>query len=191
VKPFWRRRLLPVFLGLLALNALVLAAWTAPRELRRRNAAARVEAARLEASRERETAARLEERAEAIRQNEADLRRFYEQLAASSEGGLLPLLEELEEMARAPGLKPGRRGYSRSPVPAAPLERVAVTLPLDGSYAQLVGFLRAVERSERFLTVDRISLRGDAEGRGTLQVELSTYLALTRGEGAGRTGGAR
>ena len=58
----------------------------------------------------------------------------------------------------------------------APLERVAVTLPLEGSYAELVGFLRGVERSERFLTVDRVSLRADAESGGALQVELSTYL---------------
>ena len=51
-----------------------------------------------------------------------------------------------------------------------------MTLPLEGSYGELVGFLRGVERSTRFLTIDRVSLRADAESGGSLQVELSTYL---------------
>jgi hypothetical protein len=39
-----------------------------------------------------------------------------------------------------------------------------------------VGFLRGVERTPRFLTVDRVSLRADSESGGALQVELSAYL---------------
>jgi hypothetical protein len=39
-----------------------------------------------------------------------------------------------------------------------------------------VAFLRAVERSPRFLTVDRVAIRGDSEGGAVLQVELSTYV---------------
>jgi Tfp pilus assembly protein PilO len=61
-------------------------------------------------------------------------------------------------------------------VEGAPLERVGIVLPLEGSYSELVGFLRGVERSKRFLTVDRVSLRADNESGGSLQVELSTYL---------------
>jgi hypothetical protein len=39
-----------------------------------------------------------------------------------------------------------------------------------------VGFLREVEASPRFLTVDRVAMRADQEGKAALQVELSTYL---------------
>ena len=91
-------------------------------------------------------------------------------------------------MARAPGLTPGRRSFSRKEVDDVALERVAVTLPLDGSYEQLVGFLQEVEESPRFLTVDGISLRGDADGEGTLLVEMSAFMRLPavvrRGSGA-------
>ena len=41
-----------------------------------------------------------------------------------------------------------------------------MTLPLEGSYGQLVGFLREVERSPRFLTVDRVAMRADERRRG-------------------------
>ena len=175
-RPFWRTTLLPVFLVLLALNLGVLLAWTLPRSLRQKSAAQRAVAARAELARERERADALRERAAAIRANRADLERFYTTLAGSEKQDLLKALTAIEELARAGGLQPASRTLRRDDVDKAPLERVAVTLPLEGSYAELVGFLRGVERSPRFLTVDRVSLRADAESGGALQVELSTYL---------------
>ena len=184
-RPFWRAKLLPLFVGLLALNALAFAAWTLPRSLRQRNAAERAAAARAEVARERERVEALRGRADAIRANRADLERFYATLAGSERQDLLPTLEAIEELARQPGLQPSSRALRRDDVDKAPLERVVVTLPLEGTYSQLVGFLRGVERSPRFLTVDRVSLRADAESGGALQVELSTY--LREAPGARRT----
>jgi Tfp pilus assembly protein PilO len=182
-RPFWRSKLLPVFVVLLALNAAVLGAWTLPRSLRQKNAAARALAARAELARDRERLETLRERAAAIQANRTDLERFYATLAGSQKQDLLPTLEAIEALARAPGLQPASRTFRREELEGAPLERVAVTLPLEGSYAQLVGFLRGVERSPRFLTVDRVSLRADAESGGALQVELSTYLRQPPGAG--------
>jgi Tfp pilus assembly protein PilO len=175
-RPFWRTRLLPVFVVLVALNAAALAAWTLPRSLRQRNAAARAVLARAELAQDQERLAALRERAAAIRANRAELERFYATLAGSERQDLLPTLEAIEELARAPGLSPSSRALRREEVEGAPLERVAVTLPLEGSYRQLVGFLDGVERQPRFLTIDRVSLRADAETGGALAVELSTYL---------------
>jgi Tfp pilus assembly protein PilO len=187
-RPFWRRRLLPAFLGLLAVNLIALAAWTLPRTLRLRNATERVEAAREAVETERAGAASVRERSAAMDANAKDLQVFYDSVVGSEELDLLPTLEEIEAMARAPGLTPGRRSFSRKEVEDVALERVAVTLPLDGSYEQLVGFLQEVEESPRFLTVDGISLRGDADGEGTLLVEMSAFMRLPavvrRGSGA-------
>jgi Tfp pilus assembly protein PilO len=175
-RPFWRRALLPAFLVLLVFNLGVLLVWTLPRSLRQKSAAERAVGARSEVARERERASTLRERAAAIRANRADLERFYTTLAGNERQDLLPTLEAIEELAKAPGLTPTSRTLRRESIDKAPLERVSVTLPLEGSYAELVGFLRGVERSKRFLTIDRVSLRADAESGGALQVELSTYL---------------
>ena len=175
-RPFWRSTLLPVFLVLLALDLSVLLAWTLPRSLRQKSAAEQAVVARAELARERERADALRERAAAIRANRADLERFYTKLAGSEQQDLLKALAAIEELARAGGLQPSSRTLRRDDVGKAPLERVAVTLPLEGSYAELVGFLRGVERSSHFLTVDSVSLRADAESGGALQVEISTYL---------------
>ncbi len=174
--PFWRRRLLPLFLVLLGVNVLALAVWTGPRYWMQKNAARRAQAARAELDRQRQVTIALRERAAAIRENAADAERFQRSLAGAEKKDLLPALKAIEDLARAPGLRPGPRGFQREEVQDAPVERVAVTLPLDGSYEQLVGFLREVEASPRFLTVDSVSLRADREGGARLQVQLSTYL---------------
>ena len=177
-RPFWRGRLLPVFLTLLALNLLVLAAWTVPRTLRLRSATARVAVARETVERERARAAEARERADAIDANARDLAVFYESVLDTEQADLLPTLEDIEEMARAPGLTPGRRSFRRDKLENVAIERVAVVLPLGGSYGQLVGFLQEIERSPRFLTVDRISLHGTDDSEATLQVEMSAFMRL-------------
>jgi Tfp pilus assembly protein PilO len=179
--PFWRRRLLPASFVLLGLNLAFLVAWTGPRYWMQRNAATRAEAARAELERQRRAAAALRDRAASIRGNGADLERFYRSLAGSEREDLLPTLKAIEELAGSPGLRPGARGFQRAEVRDARVERVAVTLPLAGSYEQLVGFLREVEASPRFLTVDRVSMRAENEGGARLQVELSTYLRQAQG----------
>jgi len=181
--PLWRTRLLPAFLALLGANLVALVAWTGPRYWRQRSAASRVEAAQAEAARRRETTAALRERAGAIRGNTADVRRFYEGLSGTEETDLLPTLQAIEEMARTPGLQPGTRSFRREDAEGARVERVAVTLPLEGSYGQLVGFLREVERSPRFVTVDSVTMRAGRDGTTALQVVLSAYLRHSEPEG--------
>jgi Tfp pilus assembly protein PilO len=90
----------------------------------------------------------------------------------------VPTLQEIEAMAHQPGLVAGRRGYTREALKGMPLTRVAIKLPLEGSYQNLVGFLEKVERGKRFLTVDKIALSQKAEDRGgqaLLLVELSAF----------------
>lgn len=188
-RPFWRARLLPAFLLLLGLNTAAFAFWTLPRSMRQQNAAARAVVAREELARERARAQALGERAEAIRANRADLERFYKTLAGGEQQDLLKTLEAVEALARAPGLQPASRALHREGVAGAPLERVSITLPLEGSYAQLVGFLRGVERSEQFLTVDSVALRADVQSGGSLQVELSSYLHQSPETGKARPRG--
>ena len=187
--PFWRRRLLPLFLALLGANVLALLVWTGPRYWMQKNAARRAQAARAELDRQRQTTIALRERAAAIRENAADVERFERSLAGAERADLLPALKAIEDLARSPGLKPGARAFQREEVQDAPVERVAVTLPLEGSYEQLVGFLREVEASPRFLTVDSVAMRAENQGGARLQVQLSTYLRKSgEGPGEGRRG---
>ena len=175
-RPFWRRWLLPVFAVLLALNALALVGWTLPQLYRQRYAASRAEAARREVARLREAAAALRARAQAIRGNGVDYQRFYERYAGDERRDLLPTIQAIEEMTSGPGLKTRTRSFRREPMKGTGLERVQISLPLEGTYDQFVAFLGQVERSPRFLTVDRVAMRSDAEGEASLTVDISAYL---------------
>jgi hypothetical protein len=57
------------------------------------------------------------------------------------------------------------------------LDRFSMNVPLEGNYQNLRKFLQAVEESERFLVVERVSLaRGKEGGRGlNLNITLATY----------------
>jgi len=108
--PFWRKRLLPAFLVLLGLNLVVLAGWTGPRYCgsatprRARSGAPRGE-------RQRAAVAALRERPGP---SAGTVRTWSGSTGASApeEADLLPTLEAIEDMARAPGLQPGRAASS-------------------------------------------------------------------------------
>lgn len=181
LRPFWRRRLLPAALGLCALNLVAFVAWTVPRGYRHRTALARAAAIREEAARLKHRVEQAVEREGAVRANRADLETFYEKHASSGEGELLETVAAVEAMVREPGLKPGARGIAREDIEGTRLQRVSLSLPVEGSYSQLVRFLREVETSRRFLTVEGISLSAQREVGAALAVELSTYLRLPPG----------
>ncbi len=170
--PVWRRRAVVVLIALLGLNAVVFAAYTLPRTLRVKSATARAGEARTEVEQARQEVAELRGRADALKANAADAERFYTSVVPPR-AEALSVMEDVERMAREPGLKPGARGFTSEVNDR--LLRIKVSLPLEGSYEQLVAFLGRVERSKHFLTVDRIALRGDMDGAANLQVELSAY----------------
>jgi Tfp pilus assembly protein PilO len=172
--PRGRRQAFLVLLGVLLLNVGVFVAYTLPRTLQVRSATSRGLLAREEVAREREAVADLRRRADVVKANTQDAERFYEAVAPRRTD-VLAVVEDVEKMAKEPGLKPGPRGFAPADVKDPRLVRVKITLPLEGSYDQLVGFLDRVERSRHFLTVDRISLHSGREGNAALQVEISAY----------------
>lgn len=176
--PFWRQRLLPVVFAVLGLNLLVLVVFTLPRSWRLSRVASRASSLREEVARERALTAAQKARVDAASSNTKDVQRFYKEMVQRREESLLPTLQEIETMAHQPGLVAGRRGYTREPLKGVPVTRVAIKIPLEGSYQNLVGFLEKVERGKRFLTVDKIALshKSDDHGGGAqLLVELSAF----------------
>jgi Tfp pilus assembly protein PilO len=171
---------------LLALNLGAYAAYTLPRQMQLRSVTSRVAALRAEVAREEHHSAGLRQRADAIRANTADMQRFYGEMVGDREANLLPTLREVEKMIAGPGLKSAHRAFHPEEVKGAPLTRLAISLPVEGTYSQLVEFLGRVEHSPRFLTVDKVALRRSAAQKGDLSVELSAYFRAGAGEDRGR-----
>jgi Tfp pilus assembly protein PilO len=182
-RPFWRRRLLKPVLALLGLNAALFAAYTLPRLVQARTLESRREALGAQVERERQRGAAARERAGAVRDNERDSRRFYREVVGSREKTLLPLLRRLAEIASQLGLRPSNSSYKPDEVKGAPLTRFVITLPITGTYREVVSFLDQLERLPQFVTVDRLAIRGPSAGDGPtdLDLTLSAYFLAEEG----------
>ena len=177
MRPFWRRRLLVPALVLLALDVGAYVAYTRPRAEFERSIAAQVVMLRQEVAGERARVEGMRRRAKDIQDNSADVARFYQALGRKD--SVLKVQEDLVGLGRQLGLQIGSRSYGNDVVKGSNgLARFRITMPITGSYRQIVLFLQRVEAMPHFVTVDSITLREDtgAAGRGTnLNVILSVY----------------
>jgi Tfp pilus assembly protein PilO len=177
VRPFWRRRLLPAFWALLALNAAVYAAWTLPRTAQHRSIANRARTVRDELARERQRVGALQERAETITGNDADVRRFFARVGPKA--SLHQVQADINRAARDAGVTLGNRRYATKAVKGAPaLARFEITMPAKGGYGEIAAFLDRVERMPHLVVVDRIGLRSGTAGAadpGQLEIGLVAY----------------
>ena len=178
MRPFWRRRLLVPALVLLAANAVTYFAYTLPRGERERTIAARAVVLRGEVARERTRVERVRQRARTIDANTSDVAQFYKSLGRKE--SLLRIQEDIVGVARQLGLTLGSRAYGNEDVKGSDsLARFRITMPIAGTYRQVVSFLQRIEALPHFVTVDSISLReesGLGDARSTsLNVALSVY----------------
>lgn len=188
IAPALRARLRRPALALLALNAAVFLAFTLPRTLQEQSAATRVVALREEVAREQGRVAALRERAEAMAANARDVERFARERLRPRAEALLPALDEIHRAASEEGITLGRESYTRDEPREGLPARVRVSLPVSGSYEQIVGFLGRLERSKQFLIVDQLSLGTEGgEGEARLAIVVSAFFRETappRSEGA-------
>jgi hypothetical protein len=174
-------------LVLLGLNVALAAAYTAPRGLKQRGIRERASALRQEVEAARETVGALDRRAELVRENEAAEKRFFADVVTTRKASLVPILSDLERLVAEPGLKAGGRTFTANQVKDMPLLRLEMAVSLTGGYSQLVAFLRGVEQSRHFVTVDRIQLREkgvEDSAEGSLSVNVSAWFR-SEGESLG------
>ncbi len=175
MKPFWRRRLLVPALVRVALNVATYFAYTRPRSVRERTIAARAVILREELAAERARVGALRDRARAIEANTADVGRFHQALGRKE--SLLEIQEDIAGVARQLGLTLGDRSYAHDTVKGSDsLARFKITMPISGTYRQVVSFLQRIETLPHFVTVDTIAIREEGGSRSTsLNVVLSVY----------------
>ena len=175
----WRERIQVPLVVLLVLNAGVYFAYTMPRSLGEKSAAARAGVLRQEVERERRATAVLRARSEAIRTNGSDVTRFYQRLGPK--GTLSQVREEIAALARELGLQVGALSYSPDDVKGGEgVAQLQMKMGVSGTYRELAAFLDRLERSSNFVTVDQIQLRKRPEaGEAGLEITLSAFYRAT------------
>jgi Tfp pilus assembly protein PilO len=177
--------------GLGLVNLVAFLAYTAPRAARKRDVAARTTALDSELARQRTQVQELRDRAETISANRRDARAFMDAQVGPADASVVPILREVESLARKQGLSVGTQSFQREAVKGLPVERFGIVMPVEGDYRQVTGLVGELEASPTFVTLDRMSARtsaATAEGSEQvgLDLEFSFYFRAGGGQGPSR-----
>jgi type IV pilus assembly protein PilO len=166
---------------LLAANLVAAAAVFRPwggseQELQRQRADLRREA--LERGRSFE---RLQTLARTVEKTRAQADQFFERYFLDRETLYSTLLSELRDQAEKSGIKPRGDSLTFEPVEGSDtLSMVTINGNYEGTYADLVEFVNGIDRSPRFLTIERLQAQ-PAQGTGTLSINVRIGV-FVRGE---------
>ena len=113
----------------------------------------------------------------ALEQARTDLTTLREEVLSTRELRMIDVQTELADICELFSINLDLVNYEHAVLNDEELEVLRMTVPLEGGYAALRRFLQAVESSELFLIVERITLVQGKEGGVLLQlnITLSTY----------------
>lgn len=169
---------------LLAANlaALAMVIWPVggtPEQLERQIAQLRSDLQRRQAS-----LAALRAMAAKVEKGRAEGDRFLERYFLARRSAYSTLVSELGKSARAAGIKPKEHSFVFDPIEgSATLSMLTITGNYEGSYADLIQFVNALDRSRRLLIVESMQAAPQASG-GALSVTVRMN-AFVREDGAG------
>jgi len=111
-----------------------------------------------------------------VRDQNANLNRFYTEILGTRARQLDELLEETERLGRRHGVLPVQVRYSGAEVRGQPLEHFSMGFPLVGNYASLRFFINALERSDMFFIIDSVELAEPRQGEELeMRISVVTY----------------
>ena len=99
--------------------------------------------------------------------------------------GYSQIVTTLEELVQRAGLKKTRVSYNQDLTPHAGLNAVSMTLPLEGSYSNIVSFIRELENSDTFFLITGISLESSGPSSGQSTGQPSNVISAANSGGTG------
>ncbi|MCI0621938.1 MAG: type 4a pilus biogenesis protein PilO [Acidobacteria bacterium] len=141
---------------------------------------ARIDQVRSQLTRRVKTLNGLKDIEKRLNESRDKYRRFSEEYLFPSAKGTSELLETLDAICAEAGLLRNRVTYRLDPEPAFGMQRLAITLPIEGGYANVRNFLNILESESKLVIVDSMALVSEREGTDVLRldVSLSTLFAV-------------
>ncbi len=175
----WNRRLPLALVALVfaAANLVIFLGYrSSTNERRAALEARRDELARSVASGEAE-AGRLAGQNERLSGVSEAMEEFYGNRIGTQEETLAGLVADLHAALKEAGIETNQISYATAPVQKLPLTRMRVTFPVKSDYGRFKKLLRIFESGRRWIAVESIAIRRDADQPGAVyvQMELVTY----------------
>jgi Tfp pilus assembly protein PilO len=128
------------------------------------------------------TVERLRAVVQTVERTRAQADQFFEQYFLDRQNAFSTVLAELNAMAEKAGVRPtGDNSNNFEPIEGSDsLAMMTINGSYQGTYADLIEFVNAIDRSSRFLTIDRLQA-SPAQVPGTLSISLRLNV-FVRGE---------
>ena len=125
---------------------------------------------------------RLQAVVQMVEKTRAQADQFFEQYFLDRQSAFSTVLAELNSMAEKAGIRlTGDNSYNFEPIEGSDnLAMMTVNGSYQGTYADLIEFVNAIDRSPRFLTIDRLQA-SPAQAPGALSISLRLNV-FVRGE---------
>ena len=133
-------------------------------------------------SRQREAAVkRLRALVESVEKTRAEADQFFQEHFLDRATAYSTVLSELTSLAEESGMKPKDHSFSYEPIEGSDtMAMMTITGNYEGSYGDLIQFMNELDRSPRFLTIDRLQA-APVQGQAALNVSLRLNV-FVRGE---------
>ena len=104
---------------------------------------------------------------------------FYGHRIGTQEETLAGLVADLHAALKEAGIETSQISYATAPVLKLPLTRMRITFGVKSDYGRFKRFLKILETGKRWIAVESVAIRRDAEQPGSVyvQMELATYFA--------------
>lgn len=169
-----------VLLGLVLLNLLLYLVFVRPEIEADAGETARIDQMRSQLARRVNTLNALKDIEKKLNESHEKYRQFSTEYLFPQEKGASELLKTLEEICAEAGLLRNRVTYRLDPEPAFGMQRLSITLPIEGNYTNIRDFLNVLESESKLVIVDSMALVSEREGTDMLRldVSLSTLFAV-------------
>jgi Tfp pilus assembly protein PilO len=142
-----------------------------------------LKALRDDAKAKRETVARLKKIESTLSESNRLGDQFYESKFLPAETGFGTVMEEVDKLAVATGVRKGSVSYGVQEIKDRPdLEGVTIDTTLEGEYSKIVRFVNQLEHSPLFLIVDSMGVTGGGKNKTvSVTIKLLTLFRIPQG----------
>ena len=105
---------------------------------------------------------------------------FWTDVVKTRVPGLTEAWEEIDRLTKESNVIKGRTAYDRDLMDVG-LEQIKATMPVEGTYFDLVRFINRLERSERFFLVEEVQLAQRETQGSTIRLDCSISFYLKTG----------
>lgn len=116
----------------------------------------------------------LETRQKNLKYTNESLKKFYGEILKPKNRGIVDLRQELADLLKQMGIPKIDITYDNREIRDYNLYQVAITLPVEGNYANIRKFINMIENSKNFMVIDGVSL-SESKAILKLNIRLSAF----------------